>query len=366
MKVVNIASSYSSRYAGNFIPSLFALAKKLEKNYRVIFSFPDKARNRFWVDFLIKNKFKVAFFSIDSNRRTITSLKKINKDNKVSIFYSHFISTPIVKMLSPFSHRLKMVIHIHSDFRCGNKRLSFNSKFKRLIFEKIIRKDASYIYVSDAMMSESKGVNCYYVRNALSVDRIISQDRSNKSIASMFSGSKINFLTFGWSPKTKGVDIVCKAFTEMEKECQNQSKLFIVANENGKEEIVDFIKNTVNIDLVQYPNIIILEPQEDVFELYKNCDVFISSSRSEGFSYSILESLYFGLKVLMSDIDGTRWAQEFGAKTFNLANCNELKILMENSILTGRFDKKINTNLLETFSISNWVEKVTTILERNI
>lgn len=364
MKVINIASSYSSKYAGNFIPSLFAIAKKLKENYQVIFSFPTSASNRFWVDYLLKNGFKVFFFINSSNKQMIKSLKRINKENGVSLFYSHFISTPIVKMLSPISHKLKLVLHIHSDFRCGNNKLSFSSKIKRFLFDKCVRRDASYVYVSDMMKTEDNNCNSYYVRNALNVDRIISNEQKNKLDESIFLKDKTKFLTFGWSPETKGVDIVCDAFIRMNEEDRKQATLFIVVDENGKEKCINFVKKAINKDLEKYENIVLLEPQEDVFELYKKCDVFISASRSEGFSYSILEALYFGLDIFASDIDGTRWANDFGTKLFNINNTNELTNLMSSSLSCNRTAKVMHIDLAESFSISNWVNEIAIIIER--
>lgn len=363
MKVINIASSYSSKYAGNFIPSLFALAKKLKENYQVIFSFPTSARNRFWVDYLLKNGFKVFFFINSSNKKMIKSLKRINKENGVSLFYSHFISTPIVKMLSPISHKLKLILHIHSDFRCGSNKLSFSSKIKRFVFDKCVRRDASYIYVSDVMKSEDNNCNSYYVRNALNVDRIISNEQKNKLDESIFSKEKIKFLTFGWSPETKGIDIVCDAFIRMKEEDRKKAILFIVVDENGEEKCINFVNKAINVDIEKYENIVLLEPQEDVFELYRQCDVFISSSRSEGFSYSILEALYFGLDVLASDIDGTRWAHNLGTKLFSIKDTNELTNLMRTSLALNRCPKVMQTDLAKLFSISTWVNEISSIIE---
>ena len=364
MRTINIAASYSSKYAGNFIPSLFAIGNKLkEANYNVIFSFPEAAKSRFWVQYLIGHNFKVCFFNTDSNLQIIKSLKKINRVNNVTLLYSHFISTPIIKMLSPFSRKLKLVLHIHSDFRCGKNALSFNGKIKKILFDKCIRRDASFIYVSESMMREDSNKNSSYVKNALSVNRITSSESTSQLDKSSFDSHKFKFLVFGWAPETKGIDITCKAFLEMDEKIQRESQLFIVVDENGKGKCADFIEKTINTDLNKYPNIVLLNPQEDVFELYKRCDVFISSSRSEGFSYSILEALYFGLVVLASNIEGTKWAHQYGTQLFNLDKPDELKDLMEQQVLKHAIKKKNQAELLDIFSISNWTNIICDIIE---
>ena len=64
---------------------------------------------------------------------------------------------------------------------------------------------------------------------------------------------------------------------------------------------------------------VFLPPREDIFSLHEAADILISASRSEGFSYAILEMLSIGGKVVMSDIPGTRWAKEYAA-TINFAS----------------------------------------------
>lgn len=365
MKVINVASNYSSKYAGNFIPSLLEIATMLQNTYAVIFSFPLRAKERFWVSFLKQKRFKVFFFDASSNKKILKDLKKINKGNNVSLFYSHFISTPIIKLLSPISRRLKIIIHIHSDFSNGNTSFSPKRIIKKIIFEKLIRTDASYIYVSSSMMKKDNNKNSHYVSNALSIKRIINPSNS-KDYSSLFANDKIKFLSFGWSPRTKGIDIICKAFLELDDIFRKNAILYIVVNENGTNDCLGYIKNVLNLDLNAFSNVVLLEPQEDVFRLYKMSDVFISSSRSEGFSYSVLEALYCGLDVFCSNIDGTKWSYKYGAIPFESNNYRALKELMERAIKFGHKERKQENKIIDTFSISKWANRIFNIIDEKM
>lgn len=358
MKTINIVCDYSSVYSGNFIPSIFKLTTFLKKNNRVIISLPDRAENRFWSIYLKEQGIDLFFFDNSSAGKIIKTIKRINKHNNVDIVYTHFISTPVAKLLAGLFKKRRLIIHVHSDFSCGQTSKGIKAKIKKLLFEKIIRRDAKFIYVSDSMKQVEKLNNSYYVQNALCTDRIVSPECKT----AILDAKKINILAFAWSPEVKGIDITCKAFFNVKQEYKNKAMLNIVVNENEKKKCIDFIKDKTGINVENQKNITLLEPQEDIFSLYKQSDIFISSSRSEGFSYSILEALYFGLNVCSSNIDGTKWSKEFGALLFNLDNIDELTNLIEKCIKIGRKNQFNRLEIVQKFSIQKWAENVSDIL----
>lgn len=351
MKTINIISNYSSLYAGNFIPSLLALANDLKAKCNVVFSFPVQAKERFWCKKIQLDGFRVFFFG----KHIIRDLKKINKQEKCNIAYTHFLSTPIVKLLSPISRRLKLVIHVHSDFSGGQNKHSISQTIKKIVFGRFLRPDTKYIYVSEALMLNEKHKHSYYVRNALQINRILSEKFDYKEFTDKytFNEKKLHFLMFGWSPFVKGVDTVVNAFNSLPQTIKEKVQLTIVHNYNQKNDLEKFIidkcKN-ISFDLIK------CEPVEDVFSLYNVHDIFISASRSEGFSYSILEALYNGLDVIASDIPGTEWSKKYGTITFK--NESELSKIIENISLKQHQDKKINHYINNDFSIELWVKQI--------
>ena len=361
-KTINIICKYSSLYSGNFIPSVLAFAKKAQEYYRIIFSFPIEVKNRTWVSSIQEEGFSIYYYTNTSNRTLIKSLKKINKLNSVDLVYSHFLSSFVIKMLSPISRRLKIVIHIHSDFSLGKNGNLIKRIFKK-IFEKIIRNDATKIYVYEDF---DKGKNSFYVRNALCLDRFKNLKYDCAEIKSKYGINKKEtvFLTFGWSPEVKGVDITVKAFLKMinNSHSGNSPKLLIVCDDGGIEKCKDFLLGRIDYNQNEEDNILFLEPNQHVENFYLISDVFVSSSRSEGFSYSILEALYFGLNVFSSNIKGTTWSEKYGSKLFESCNYEELSELMKSSLL-NRNKKIINEKIANDFSISAWSNRVLTIIK---
>lgn len=361
MKNINIISDYSSVYAGNFISSIYKLYIDLAKKYHVVLSFPEKSQNRNWIKFLKNNGVKIEYFDNSCLISTIRSIKKINKKHKINVVYTHFVSIPYAKLIAPFNKKTKLFIHIHSDFSGGLNKKSIFKIVNDFLFTKLIRKDATYIYVSEALRKSDNLKHSYFIRNALCLDRIHDNIDSSKNINN--TDNKTIFLTFGWSPEIKGIDITCRAFLDLPKECADKSILLIVVNENGKDNCINYLKSSINFDITKCDNIRLLLPYENVFSLYNTSNVFISSSRSEGFSYSILEALYFDLEILASDIEGTKWCKEYGALTFSLNNPKELTNLMIQAI-SKKKNKRLNSKILYAFSIENWVNQIKAIILR--
>jgi len=352
-KLVNIVCHYSSIYGGNFIPSILYFANENSFKYKIMFTFPVQAKGRSWANYIEKFGYKVEYIDF-SNKSFKKQIKSINKNNNVNVMYTHFLSGLRVKHLYMFSKRVKLLIHVHSDFTCGIKR-SFVSRLKAFIEHKILRKDAQYIFVSDAERKKYSNKKYIYLPNALCLERIpcpkLNYDKFCKdhNILKTFT----LFLTFGWSPFVKGIDLTVKSFLR----CANENDRLIVVHgkDDGYKKCIDFLCDKIgNVDFLKDKRIIFIKPEEDIFALYRLCDVFISSSRSEGFSYSILEALYFNLKVLSSDIPGVQWSKKYkNVSFFNINNNPELDNLIKDN--SGhKKDDKVNSELLNDYDIKKW------------
>lgn len=361
-KVINIVCSYSSIYGGNFIPSILYLSKKISssKKSEVIFTFPLEAKERNWAKFIENQNFKVCF--IDFKKAFLKNLRIINKKYKVTDIYSHFVSGFKIKMLYPFSKKIKLFIHVHSDFSAGKPESKFN-QFKRFIEHRVLRKDANYIFVSKSMAQQYlENKNCTYLPNALAIDRTPCKklDINLFKLKNNIKETDTLFLHFGWSPFVKGTDIVLKSFLKNINK-GDECKLIIVYGKNdGYNQLLSFLSKE-NIFLGKNDSrLIFMPPTEDVFSLFEISDIFVSSSRSEGFSYSILESIYFNLRVFSSNIPAVQWACKYSNVHF-YKNIDELDEIIRNS---KNYKKKkiINKNAENDFSLEKWADILIEIL----
>lgn len=119
---------------------------------------------------------------------------------------------------------------------------------------------------------------------------------------------------FGWHTQVKGVDIALKAFKDLLHQHPNAHLLLVTSSAQGEDGTRKIAREFVDDDTLS--KVIFLPPSQEVEKYHAAADIFLSSSRSEGFSYSILEALYLGELVVSSDLDGVQWAKNIGQLSF--------------------------------------------------
>lgn len=83
----------------------------------------------------------------------------------------------------------------------------------------------------------------------------------------------------------------------------NDCKMIFVGAENENREISKLIKQKGLDSRIQITGML---PRNKVFELLHNADIYVSSSTVEGLPVSVLEAMYAGLPVILSDIEPHR------------------------------------------------------------
>ena len=102
------------------------------------------------------------------------------------------------------------------------------------------------------------------------------------------------------------------------------------------------------------------EPIEDVFAYHEAADVLLSASRSEGFSYAILEMLSIGKKCVISDIPGVAWAKEFPAVyPFKNKEADACADMIMRSQEAAKWDPEVvREQVRNQYSIQSWVRAI--------
>jgi glycosyltransferase involved in cell wall biosynthesis len=107
--------------------------------------------------------------------------------------------------------------------------------------------------------------------------------------------------TRGWET-IYGVDVLAKAFVQA---AQQHPELRLVMLGNGSQ--AGYLRQTFTrgnvIDQVYFPGQI---GQNELPRYYRSADLYVSASRSDGTSISLLEAMACGCPVLVSDIPGNR------------------------------------------------------------
>ena len=353
-----IICNYSSIYGGNFIASIKQLCKHLKNAYNIVsnVALPNAAKDRTWANWLASDA-NLLFFDCNNIKK---SLKAINRILNPSIVYTHFCNAKFVFDVKRIFKNARIFSHIHSDF--SNARpLSFLQKIKLAMQSRLLN-NVVQICVSKDINNIPKTIKRFVIENAICNEREPISDHlvfTKKDLG--LSNDDIIIEMFGWSPYTKGVDIAIKAIELMHNNSIfDNVYLLIVCDEQNITR--DFIITKFG----QIPNFVILvKPRSNVFDFHNLANVFLSSSRSEGFSYTALESLSIGLKCVISDINGTKWTSQFnGVSFFKACDSNDLKNVLEKTLLSNdEIDMKENITLIkEKYSIEKWCEGIGDIL----
>jgi len=110
------------------------------------------------------------------------------------------------------------------------------------------------------------------------------------------------------------------------KEC----RLIFVGAEGDNKEISMHIKSNHLSDKITITGLI---PRDKVFEILRTADIYVSSSTVEGLPVSVLEAMYVGLPVILSDIEAHR----------------ELAEKIDGIMLLSLNDKKIWVNTINAY-----------------
>lgn len=342
--------AYAAPYEGNFIKSLKALGKVYEeKGDKVIYAFPESARNIPWCKELEKHT-DVYYLPLAKARikvKTYRMLKDIySKYDDLRIIHSHFeLYDAPVSLTAP--KNVKVFWHLHDalegytgfKYRLEHK-VQYGFCHKSVILLSVSNKHMQYV-LKKGFPKE----NARYVPNGLDTDRI-------KLVSNEVGQRKYDFLIFGWEYERKGVDLCIEA---IKKNSDQNYKVAIVGSENTE--------NIIKEKYGSVPGIEVVKPVSDINELYKNSKCFLHISRAEGLSYALLEAVYAGLPVICSDISENKFADQFPTvemiKSEDVDDiANKMKYVINEQCYTKDDIEKSREIIDEQYSISCWVKNM--------
>ncbi len=343
-----LISSFMAEYKGCYINNIMVLIKKFHENGdEIVFIFPKAKEKVSWLDEIADLGCKVYLleykpYSLDN----IKFIRKIVKEEKINLIYSDFTGWDnTVKFAKPF-----MPAIWHERMRVNDK--DTVKKIYNLFKYRVIGAIKTYpVGISDDVYN---AVNRLAGRNRSSkIYDAVSVERFDMTIPR--SENKIKkYLMFSYTPFVKGVDIAFDAFEKLN-ESEIKAKLVLVSH--GACD--DYVKERYPV-IPQWLEV--KKPREDVEHYYFDCDTFISASRSEGFSMSLMEALYTGMDAIVSDIPGTSWSQNFKSTSFfesgsaesllNALNNSQNKKICAQDIAFNR--EKVDNE----YSPDSWAENV--------
>ena len=363
--VVQNLLNFNPPYSGNLMKSLLALEKAMfDSEMAMVYLFPKEAMERDWVRDLISEGKRVYF----RNSTVFEALNSINNDYPVSIIHSHFSYIDDYKGIIRFKRdhpEIKTVFHHHdANFvPYVSKGYPFPVETARKIKKKAEREIAKRIIMSDAHIACGKDVydnlrelnfnGFCCIENSIDFRRL---DRYAEICRNDFNDkyNRIAILIFGTDFERKGVDIAIKAIAPIAEEYGISLCIVMAVN---VDENIKKIKRLMG----EEPEWVkILPPREDVASYYRSADLFISPSRAEGMTYSVIECAYCKCPMIVSDICGQGHARAIpGAKIVENENTEMMREAIIESITVDNSSlEKAYNYVKENYSLDNWCNKI--------
>lgn len=304
-------ADYGGPYGGNFIASLLALESKLrECGARQVWVFSNVALGRAWLGALENPRRSMYFVDKSKGMWGLASeVERMAIRERGAILHSHFTTFDVPVLLAWLRLGLRRdtarpVWHVHSPFvreRTALRRVRDLLKLRvmgRFVPSVVVSHGGLQTLLERGMPRERITV----IENGVDLERATRSSQSREALRRELAipSTAAVILMFGWDPQRKGVDLAVQAVRRLLSTTSDVVLLIV-----GQDRLRSFLNREFRLDL---PWIRVAEPRETVADYFQACDVFLSASRAEGFSYAVAEALANGALVISSDIRGLEWA----------------------------------------------------------
>ena len=255
-------------------------------------------------------------------------------------------------------NKAKKVAWIHTDLA---KHESINKNLEKDSYCKMNK----IICVSS---DSKKSVESLYpdLKNKIEViyNLILKEEILEKSLkkSDIYFSKKINIITVGRINKEKGYDILLEAHNQLLKEGLDYN-LYILGEGKERKKLEQYIKDN-NME----KNTFLLGFKENPYPYIKEADIFISSSRYEGYPLVICEAICLEKPIIATKCTGPNEILEDGKYGLlaEVENVESLKENMKKLILSEELRKKyskLSKERSEIFDINKTMKQIERVLD---
>lgn len=367
---VLITADYRPPSSGNFIASLLELAERMrDMGNGVCFLFPDNGKGGYsWSKWLESSGFSVQLMDMSSGEdEKVAVLEQIVSEKEIDLIHSHFgFCHRILLTRRKDLHNVKVLFHDHMDFSPEGNLLK--QKLWTLIWSGLYRLNG--VGVVSVMERKHKSYlltsrkRNWYVPNGLSLRRNVPRELTRQERrAQLGIGEDQKLCLFlGWDMYRKGVDIAVKAVEDLRQRDSRVQLGLVGFSDSPSEKCLQWIRERTGIEPV-CDWIHFFSSTEDMFSYHRSADVYLSASRKEAFSYGILEAISQNRPVVVSDIEGTAWAEEYSkCLNYPVEDAHSCAEAIESALL--RTEELSNKEiLLERYGIDLWCKRIMEIYQ---
>ena len=180
--------------------------------------------------------------------------------------------------------------------------------------------------------------------------------RANEKI-NILDSSAIKFITIGRLVEQKGYDRLIRVIKRLKEEYDGVFQLLILGDGEKKKQLGEYIKENKLTNIVKLQGFV-----KNPYPYLKNSDLFICSSRAEGYSLVIAESLILNVPVISTKCSGPNELLDFGKYGMLVENDEDSLYLGLKNIIDDRNKlkelKKKSQKRLEIFNYKKTIERI--------
>jgi glycosyltransferase involved in cell wall biosynthesis len=290
--------NYGAPYKGNFMQTLLCLEERLkDENIETVYLFFKATAEAEWAALLMKEGKKIYFLS-GNKLKDLFLISHLIKKYEIGIVHTHFIGVVnifFLRMIIFFGNKRCLIVrHLHSPLTVRNSLVEYLKKtFAHVDLSIGCSKAVGEDYNAK---KKDKKERVVYATNAIDYSRLDRYEILNREDMGIKKDHFV-LLVFGYNYFLKGIDVVVNAVSELVKE---HTQIYLVISLADNTTVAE---HEIKKKFGQIPEWIkLVRPRNDIATYYRSADAFISSSRSEGFCYSLVEAAYCGTQVIASEI----------------------------------------------------------------
>lgn len=358
-----IAADYGTPASGNFVASCVELGRILKIGGSTL-TFIIKENNNTrsetsWVHWLEREGHRVYLTKYPlQQEEALVFLKQVITAHKIDILHIHFGMFHRLAVSNSKSLGVKVVVHDHMDFPAGaNLRKEI---LRCLAYSLVYRINGVAVVSVNPNKNQAYALaKHWYVPNGLSMIRNVPESISREQMRlelGLVPEDKI-CLFLGWDLRRKGLDIAVTAIAKLREENPHMLLAVVGVGIPPSQNCLEFLSGTTNVD-PHSPWIRYWPSREDMFAYHRAADVYLSASRSEAFSYGILEAISQNTPVVASDIKGTSWCHSYDkAVIYPTENPSACAQAIRQSLKLGQSQSNADKIVCD-YSIEKWCNQM--------
>lgn len=303
------------------------------------------------------------------NPKNIIKIRSIIKEENINIVHGHDVKASIAGYLATKGSHKIVISHIHATYPWmkGKNVLKYIDRFFRNRYYASIAcsKTTLEYYLQNNTKSNKAKFNL--ISNSFDFNELESKDIKDKETIRKELKIDPENLVYGYAGRLiplKGVDIIIKAFYQVQKQCE--SSILVIIGDGEEETSLKQLVSQLKIK----NKVIFTGYEKNIYDYINSLDVFILSSQREGLPMVILEAAALKKAIITTPLPGVMEFIENNQTGIVLESrdVNNLTqamiILYNNTEAINSLGERAYHKLKEQYNINSYINKLTELYDR--